>query len=99
MRFLFGLLLVLVLVPAGGFLAPCCEAALNEACCPLDRDCTAEEGTCPAGAAATAVTPVSFGAAPPACTPVPGHSLLPAPADPAPAARVLRATRRLPLRN
>jgi len=100
MRFLFGLLLVLVLVPAGGLFAPCCEAALNEACCPLDRDCAAEQGTCPAGATTAAVAPVSFAAAPPpACAPTFANPLVPAAVDPAPPFRTMRGSRRMPLRN
>ena len=61
MRFLLGLLLVLVLVPAGGFLAPCCADALSEACCPVDRAC--DEGpSCPATTHFTAVRTAPAGA-------------------------------------
>jgi len=99
MRFLFGLLLVLVLLPAG-FAAPCCEAAVNEACCPLDRDCTADEGRCPAAPVTAAIAPVPFAAAPAAVlAPTFANALPPVPADPAPPFRALRGSRCLPLRN
>jgi len=97
MRFLFGLLLVLVLVPAGGFVAPCCAAEPSEACCPLDRDCAADEGACPAAVHAVATIPVAT--PPPVALPAVEIAFLPVVVDPAPPCRAVRATRCLPLRN
>ena len=99
MRFLFGLLLVLVLLPAGGFVAPCCADEPSEACCPLDGNCAADEGPCPAAGRDVGVACVSFVPSPPAAAPALDVVFLAAPADPAPLARALRPGRRLPLRN
>jgi len=61
MRFLLGLLLVLLLVPTGAFAAPCCEASAGDACCPVDRAC--DEGpTCPATIHLTAMRTAPAGA-------------------------------------
>ena len=62
MRFVRGLLLVLVLLPAGALIAPCCAEAV-EACCPLDRAC--EEGeACPGTTTPLVAVPTDAPAAP-----------------------------------
>jgi len=61
MRFLLGLLLVLLLVPTGAFSAPCCELSGADACCPVERAC--DEGpSCPATIHCTAVRTAPAGA-------------------------------------
>ena len=94
MRFLLGLLLVLMMVPTGAWSAPCCEEAGG----PSDRDCAAEEGTCPATAHPVAVTTVPILAAAPVAATF-AIRLEPARPAVAPPFHGVRATRSLPLRN
>ena len=54
MRFLVGLVLVLLFVPTGAFSAPCCEETPADTCCPVDRSCD-ESTSCPAAIHLTAV--------------------------------------------
>jgi hypothetical protein len=96
MRLLLGLLLVLLLVPASAWSAPCCDEAVAEACCPLDRDCAATD-TCPGGTETATPAPAPAIVTPPATplSPVVLLATIPSSAN----ARSHLQPRFLPLRN